>query len=326
MRNPYLFVVGCPRSGTTLVQRMLDAHPRLAVSNDPHFIHEGLPKRGGRDVALTPELVERVLACRALRRLGLPEEEIRSAAFRSATYGELVSAIYDEFARSRGKALAGEKTPRYVRFLPLLHGLFPWARILHVIRDGRDVALSMLDWAKPDRGPGRYRLWREQPIAVCALTWRWHVTTGQRDGSVLGPTLYREIGYERLIAEPEVTMRRILAFLELPFAPETVTFHAGRTRNDPRLASKDRWLPPTAGLRDWRAQMAAHDVELFEAIAGDALATLGYEIVHEQISPGVAELAGRLRDTWEHEVRAKRPRKATHLQLRLRPREYAGLP
>jgi hypothetical protein len=326
MRNPCLFVVGCARSGTTLVQRMLDAHPQLAVSNDPHFIQESLRKSGGRDVALTPELVERVLACRTLQRLGLPDELIRGAAEGAATYAEFVSAIYDAFARSRGKALAGEKTPRYVRYLPLLHALFPWVKILHVIRDGRDVALSMLDWANPERGPGRYRLWREQPLAVCALTWRWHVTTGQRDGSVLGPAVYREISYEQLTAEPESTMRRLLAFLELPFAPETVTYHAGRTRDGPRLASKDRWLPPTPGLRDWRAQMAPPDVELFEAIAGDALATLGYEIVHDPVSPGLARIARRLRESWEHEVRAQWPRKATHLRFGLRPREYAGLP
>jgi Sulfotransferase family len=324
-RNPCLFVVGCARSGTTLLQRMLDAHPQLAVSNDPHFIHEGLRKSGGRDVPLTPELVERVLACPTLRRLGLSDDEVRRASAGARTYGNFVGAIYTTFASKRGKQLAGEKTARYVRYLPLLGAIFPWAKTLHIIRDGRDVALSTLDWARADRGPGRYRLWEEQPIAVCALSWRWHVTTGQRDGAARGPLLHREARYEDLVADPERTMRRIALFLELPFSPEMVTYHRGRAGDASGSTSKDRWLPPTAGLRDWRRQMAPRDVELFEAIAGDALAALGYEVVNERISPEIARDAARCRQRWEAEVRAQRPRKATRLDFGLRPREYAGL-
>lgn len=324
-RNPCLFVVGCARSGTTLLQRLLDAHPQLAVSNDPHFIHEGLRKSAGRDVPLTADLVERVLACPTLRRLSLSEQEVREAATTAETYGDFVGAIYTTFARKRGKPLAGEKTARYVRYLPLLDAIFPWAKTLHIVRDGRDVALSMLDWARPDRGPGRYRLWPEQPIAVCALSWRWHVTTGQRDGSARGPSRYQEVRYEGLVAEPEPTMRRVSAFLELPFAEAMLSYYVSRAPNGAGLCSKERWLPPTAGLRDWRTEMAPRDVELFEAIAGDALAALGYEVVHERISPGVAALATRCRERWEADVRAHLPRKASRLDFGLRPREYAGL-
>ena len=305
---------------------MLDAHPQLAVSNDPHFIHEGLRKSGGRDAPLTSEHVERVLACRTLSRLGLSDDELRKAAAGAETYGEFVGAIYTAFAQSRGKRLAGEKTARYVRYLPLLDALFPWAKTLHLVRDGRDVALSTLEWARPDRGPGRYGLWREEPIAVCALSWRWHVTTGQRDGSLRGPSLYQEVRYEALAAHPEQTMRRVSAFLDLPFAPETLAFHAGRTRRGEALPSKDRWLPPTPGLRDWRDEMAPRDLELFEAVAGDALSALGYEVVHDHVSREVATLAARCRASWEQEVRAQWPRKASRLEFDLRPREYAGIP
>ena len=171
-QNPYLFVVGCPRSGTTLLQRMLDQHPQLAVSNDTHFIPraiEGLTE--GTDLPLTPELIERVRGYRRFPRLGLSEAAVSGAAAKARTYGEFVSALYFEFGRMHGKPLAGEKTPDYVRYLPLLHALFPWVRTVHIIRDGRDVTLSTLEWAPEDRGPGRYDLWREEPVAVCALWW-----------------------------------------------------------------------------------------------------------------------------------------------------------
>ena len=186
-RNPYLFVVGCPRSGTTLLQRMLDHHPQLAVANDTHFIPRALEEVLAQsasevvdqiDPLLTGELVEWVLGYHRFPRLGLAEATVRRTAASSTTYRDFVSALYSEFGRLHGKPLAGEKTPDYVKRLPLLQALLPWVRTVHIIRDGRDVALSTLEWAREDKGPGKFALWREEPVAVCAFWWRWQVATG----------------------------------------------------------------------------------------------------------------------------------------------------
>src|SRR3990172_7495789 len=91
-RNPYLLVVGCPRSGTTLLQRMLDSHPRLAVANDTHFITRALQKTAlqlsdsvvaGNEVLLTNELVSGVSAYHRFPRLGLPISSLDHAPTRS---------------------------------------------------------------------------------------------------------------------------------------------------------------------------------------------------------------------------------------------------
>ena len=302
-----MFVVGCPRSGTTLLRRMLDSHPLLAVSNDPHFIHYVVARFGqtanGR---MNPAIVDSLLAYRAFGRLGLGESEVRDAAASSPSFPEFVSRLYSSYALREAKAVAGEKTPRYVRFLPLLDSFFPWAKFVHIVRDGRDVALSTLDWAKPDRGPGRFRLWQSEPVVTCALSWRWHVTTGKRDGRLFGPARYLEVRYEDLVAEPEATLHSIASFLELPFAPEMLAYHDGKVRREPGLSSKSRWLPPTSGLRDWRTQMESRDVELFEAVAGDLLAALGYDRACEAISREIVELATTSRRSWEAEVTARR--------------------
>jgi Sulfotransferase family len=300
-RNPYLFAVGCPRSGTTLLQRMLDAHPLLAVSNDPHFIPFAPGLRDGLDPPVTPELVDWLLGYRTFARLGLDEPTVRAAAASGGTWRDLVTALYDAFGRLHGKPLAGEKTPRYVRYLPLLHALFPDARIVHLVRDGRDVALSTLDWARPDRGPGRFDLWGESPVAVCALSWRWHVATGMRDGARLGD-LYCEVRYEDLVARPEATLRRLTAAIGLEFDERMLAFHVGRTREDPGLSAKDAWLPPTPGLRDWREQLSPGDVELFEALSGDLLTLLGYERAHDAVSPAAEAAAARYRRAWADEL------------------------
>ena len=302
-QNPYLFAVGCPRSGTTLLQRMLDHHPQLAVANDSHFIPLVIEDiTDNTDPPLTPELVERVRCYRRFTRLGLSDVIVSEAAERSQTYREFVSTLYSEHGRLRGKPLAGEKTPDYVRYLPLLHTLFPWVRCIHIIRDGRDVALSTLEWAREDKGPGRFELWREEPVAVCALWWRWQVSTGRRDGKGLGPACYREARYEDLVDRPEEILRGIAAFLELPFAPEMLVYHVGKTNFGAGLSAKKAWLPPTPGLRDWRTQMTERDVELFEAISGDLLSALDYERGVNTISPGITTVAERCQKWWKSEM------------------------
>jgi Sulfotransferase family len=307
-RNPYVFAVGCPRSGTTLLQRMLDHHPRLAVANDTHFIPHAIDDRSGLvDPPLTPEHVERVRAYRRFPRLGVSDEAVSVAARDALTYGQFVSALYDAWGRERGKPLAGEKTPDYVRYLPLLNGLFPLARTVHIIRDGRDVALSALEWATDTKGPGKLALWKEEPVAVCALWWRRSVAAGRRDGARLGRRRYREVRYERLVAEPEGELREIAAFLDLPYAPEMAGYYVGKTRAQPGLSAKSAWLPPTPGLRDWRSNMAERDVELFEALAGDVLSSLCYERHVHAVSSATKTVAARCESWWAHEF-ARRER------------------
>lgn len=313
LRNPYVFAVGCPRSGTTLLQRMLDHHPRLGVANDTHFIPHAIDDRSGLvDPPLTPEHVERVRMYRRFPRLGVSDEAVGAAARDALTYGQFVSALYNAWGRERGKPLAGEKTPDYVRYLPLLHGLFPFVRTVHIIRDGRDVALSALEWATETKGPGKLALWKEEPVAVCALWWRRNVAAGRRDGARLGPSRYREARYERLVADPEAELRGIAAFLDLPYAADMAAYHVGKTRSQPGLSAKSAWLPPTLGLRDWRATMAERDVELFEALAGDLLSSLGYERRVHAVSSTVEAVAARCASWWAHEF-ARRERVSLRL-------------
>ena len=306
-QNPYVFIVGCPRSGTTLLQRMLDNHPLLAVSNDSHFIPEAIRDVPvGIDPPLTPQLVEWVRGYRRFPRLGLPDNAVVNAADQSQTYGQFVGALYSHLGKLKGKTFAGEKTPDYCRNLPRLHSLFPWVKSIHIIRDGRDVALSTLEWAQENKGPGRFSLWKKEPVAVCALWWQWQVSTARRDGGELGPARYREVGYEHLVAGPEESLRNPADFLELPFAREMLEFHQGKTKSNPKLSAKSAWLPPTPGLRDWYTQMKERDLELFEAIAGDLLSDLGYERAFDAISPEIAAVAERCRQWWESERISRR--------------------
>src|SRR5262249_16939829 len=162
--------------GTTLLQRMLDSHPQLAVANDVDFIPRAIERLSEVvDPPLTPELVARARSYHRFARLHLPDDVVDQTAAGAPTSREFVSALYDEYGGRKSKVLAGQKRPSYVRHLPLLHALFPWARIIHIIRDGRDTALSIMGWSRDGKGPCKMALWQEEPVAVCALWWRWQV-------------------------------------------------------------------------------------------------------------------------------------------------------
>jgi sulfotransferase family protein len=315
-RNPYVFAGGCHRSGTTLLQRMLDHHPMLAMGNDSHFIQDcmGDPSTPV-DRPLTDEVVECVRWYPQLRRLRLPDSAVDRAAAGASTYGEFVSLLYTELATARGKPLAGEKSPVYIRHIPLLDRLFPWVKFVHLIRDGRDVALSLKERVPPNRGPRRFTLWDEEPLAVCALFWERTITRGRHDGEGFAAGRYLELRYEALVSRPRETLTAALSFLELPFSEESLEFHQGKTRPRPGRSSKSAWLPPTPGLRDWRSQMDPRDVELFEAIAGDLLVELGYERAFTRISPAVAAVADQCRSWWANPIRRPSSKKRPPWQV-----------
>ena len=94
---------------------------------------------------------------------------------------------------------------------------------------------------------------------------------------------------------------------------EMLDYHRGRMRDATGLSAKDAWLPPTPGLRDWRAHMAPGDVELFEAIAGDLLTLLGYERACDSIPAAVEALGRRCRDAWVAEVGERRKTMASRI-------------
>lgn len=271
-----IFVVGCGRSGTTLLRLMLDSHPGLAVPGESHFIpplwayrrhYESrgkLDPRGlARDIMDTPHF----------KLWGIPEETVRRRvdALDAPHFADVVEAVFLAYADHHGKTRWGDKTPIYVLSLPLLSGLFPRARFVHLIRDGRDVALSYLSVP-----------WGPTTIWQAAHKWRRDVTGGRRDGRALGTAKYVEVRYEELVLSPREVLKRVCAFAGLGFAEEMLDYHRDAMARIQSPADGTKFhasasRPLATGLRDWHSQMPEADVMAFEAVAGDLLSELGYE-------------------------------------------------
>jgi hypothetical protein len=308
--NPFVFIVGCARSGTTLLQRLMDAHPQIAVINQSRWITRYLKKRTllTPDGRMTPKLISKVLANDRFHRLGVSQEEVErlSRTAEAMSYAHFVSGVFDLYGQARGKPLVGDKTPRYVRNIGALAELWPQAKFVHLIRDGRDVGLSTVNWKKKAaKLARRFTTWHEHPLITAAVRWRWNVRLGQEAGAPLGTGVYYELRYEALVARPAEECAKLCAFLGVPYGEAMLRFHEGRTRSEPGLSTKDAWLPITPGLRNWRTQMSAEDLECFEAVTGDLLDELGYPRGAGRLQPKTLEHAARVRDLFTSDARSR---------------------
>ncbi len=313
--NPYLFMVGCPRSGTTLLRRMVDAHPSIAIpTSEQHWLVKW-PERG-RGVTpegrVSPDLLPELLSYKKFAKMGLDREDLERATGGDGPvpYPEFVGRVFDLYARSQGKPFAGDKTPGHVRRIPELHRLWPGARFVHIVRDGRDVGLSVLGWDRASKLADRLATWDEDPLSTVALWWEDMVRAGREAGARLGPDLYHELRYEDLISAPEKECAELCDFLDLPYEESMLNFHEGKTKAEPGLSAKKAWLPVTTGLRDWRGQMSERDKERFEAAVGETLEELGYERAFPEPQAETLEYASRIRDvlTEQGSIKATRER------------------
>jgi hypothetical protein len=220
------------------------------------------------------------------------------------SYGNLVSGIFDLYGGRQGKPLVGDKTPDYVRSIETLHSLWPSARFVHVIRDGRDVALSMMDWPKSRPKPGDFATWREDRVSTAALWWEFNVRLGRKAGKSIGDKLYYEVRYESLVTRPKEESAALCGFLGVPYSDAMLRFYEATRASDPGLETRRAHLPVTPGLRDWSAQLPPQDKERFEAAAGALLEELGYVRVVPHPRPEMLEHTARIRHLLAEDPRA----------------------
>lgn len=269
--------VGCGRSGTTLLRNIFDSHSALAMTHESHFIgplaklRSRYESEAGFD---TDAFVGDLFSDANFVRQGLEVGDVRSALDKAQpeTYAGAVRAVFAAYAAKDGKKLYGDKTPGSVTQIELLAELFPEAKFVHIIRDGRAVALSYLE--RPEWGP--------ETMTEAAHHWKNRVRRGRTAGRVIGAERYMEVRYEDVVADPEAVARKVCDFLGLEYEEGMLRYHEKSkefiaSTKDPE-AFKNLSRPITAGLRDWEDEISRDDQKLFEAVAGDLLEELGYPV------------------------------------------------
>jgi len=287
--GPAPFICGVTRSGTTLLRLMLDSHPELAIPGETRWVPK-LIKTFERDRQTADDAADLIIDHKRWGDFHLDGEALRARMrqLEPVTAGDAIRAFYLTYAEREGKTRYGDKTPGYIKEMTRIQRVLPEARFIHIIRDGRDVSLSHL---RMNWGPETYE--------ESARLWRNRIRRAQR--MARNVEHYMEVHFEELVDDTEGVLRRVCEFIELDFDPVMLEYHE---RAEGRLAEKARELPrknrpnqPAEARMEshklaqepprsdrvglWRERMSPEEVAEYEAIAGDMLKRLGYEVTTE---------------------------------------------
>lgn len=272
--NEPFFIVGSGRSGTTLLRMILASHSRLAIPPETYFL-DPLLKRLSSSRALAPVEVKRAVAIITEHvrwpDMGIATDDFtaEASALREPFLRDVVEIVYRTHLKQEGKLRWGDKTPAYIRIVPQLFEMYPGARFIHLLRDGRDVAKSFqsVGWY----GPLLHRNMGEWLEAV-KLDARW------RRGALANSLL--QVRYEDLVRDTEPTVRAICQFLGEAFEPQMLDWGDKVDRLVPQremyIHEKLRRRPNPKDVERWRREMSLPDRLVAEAFMGRELGRAGY--------------------------------------------------
>jgi hypothetical protein len=285
---PFPVIVGCPRSGTSLLAVMLDSHPEVAVPPETSFLGP-VACLYGPSASVRLSFFDAVTTDRIglsnWSDFGLDRDALwrRLETIEPFTVSAGLRAFYAMYAESEAKPRCGEKTPGYVFLMPELAALLPETHFIHVIRDPGDTALS---WRKTWFAPS-------QDLRVLGEEWKKHIEAGRRASTLV--RRYIEVRFEDLVLRSEQTLKRVCEFIALPWDAKMLDYRArgaarlerlkGRQHARGQMIEREQRTSIHANLtRDpdadrldvWRREMSVDDRRALEDAAGPLVRELGY--------------------------------------------------
>jgi hypothetical protein len=304
------FILSSGRSGSTLLASMLDMHPHIHMLGELFGLYSDLPRVLAWYGDLQRESNRRLLA-HDLARIGQLGEfavsfDADGFCSRLAASGKDVGAVvrcfYATLLAGSGKKRLGDKTPNHSPYLSFIERLFPDARVIHLVRDGRNCALSS---AKSRAGINQRNvqelgtLWPRNNRAIALF--------GQRH-----PQRYLRVRYEDLITNPDGVLLEICGFLDEPYDPAMLNFAVGRFARE-NAARLGHHANLTRGLlhsnrSQWQTGLTPDQVRVYEARAGRALVEFGYELAAPPVTLRSLGLGARywIETQWRRAARALR--------------------
>lgn len=256
-----VFIGGAPRSGLTLLRALLDAHPAIACGPDLGAVPAIV--RQWRDIAGT-------LGENLAQHHALPEPALKQS------YARLIGDLLEPLRAASGKRWVAEKTNANVLVFDELHALFPDAPLVHVVRDGRDVAASLLRTGWPDAS-GAPAAYNKDPVYGATL-WAKMASAGRAAGQRCGAA-YIELRYEELVAQPKAALAPLLERIGERWNPAVTGFHR---RAIPLLgtettsAARLRQPLGATSIGRWRRDLSAAQQQAIMAAVGGVLNAFGY--------------------------------------------------
>ncbi len=271
-----VFVLGCPRSGTTVLYHMLLSAGNFAVYRAESNVFSVLQPRFGnlRSESNRRQLLRLWLQSRLFQATGLDANDIREKIMRDChSAGDFLRIVMEETARHQSVERWADCTPDHLLYIPEIKRQIPNALVVHIIRDGRDVALSYVKqgWAYP------FPWDRKQHLSVAGLFWEWIVSRGRDYGRALGADYY-ELHYEDLVEKPREALRALGDFVGQNLDYEKIQqVGIGSVRQpNTSFTSDDGGVFNPVGR--WEKKMTPEQLADFEALTGNFLQELGYPL------------------------------------------------
>lgn len=271
-RCPDFFVVGTPRSGTTLARAILTGHPDIEVPGETGFLPRLIRLRRlwwGKDGVRAKTFVRLAFANGRLDRSGLDRDAVvtRLASLDIRVPLDAIGAIYEEFGRAAGASIVGDKTPGYVDDLELLAESFPRARFIQMVRHPLDVIESL-----------KSQPWG--PNNDLAAAWMWDRSQRRAKSVGLGPERLLVVRLEDLIEDPAETVESMAKHIGVDVVPEMLAF-SGRAQ---RIADQNIHPAGHAGLygelrrtRHWKTDSSSGGSDEAWAIVQEMAVQFGYD-------------------------------------------------
>ena len=266
-----IFIVGMNGSGTTMLLDSIGRHPELyAFPRETRVIPYLFAHRSAfGDLSVDRNFLR---LWNRVRRFGVFEQVNGGAevplpenwASHQRDLAAVLDAVFRHFAQREGKSRWCEKTPQHAQHMDRLSHLFPRARFVHVVRDGRDCAASF------------YRRWKRTP-ELTMHRWKHVVRLARHQGALLGPERYLELRFEEVTSDPERSLRRLCDFVGVTFDPRVLQSSHPHLHPDVRVGDgRDLGgIKPNSG--SWRHRLPAKRRVRIERIGGAVLRELGYE-------------------------------------------------
>lgn len=270
----FFFIVGAPRSGTTLLSSMLNAHSEIAIPYESNFMVHCYNKYG-----LSPDLyndstleslIEEILSGYFVSKWepSITKEDLNYNNCRDLP--SLINEIYHCYARKKGKSIWGDKTPGYTKDIYVLNRIFPNAKYIHIIRDGRDVALSLLS-----------KIWGPRSFPIAIRFWREVVSLCQVQLAMISEERYVELRFEDLVKHPESNLKRICSMLGVEFQSEMLSDYSSEWRTLPdavkAIHKNVQEGPSEEECFKWKSRLSRPDQAIAYEIAGDLFHRHGYD-------------------------------------------------
>ena len=287
MSESPIFIVGVPRSGTTLLRLVINRHPRIAIPGETGYFRE-VYERYSTYPEQWREAVEFFTSwCEEGLRPPIQVRPLRDRllAFDKPDYSLLCSLPMGQWAAAQGKSRWGEKTPYHIFHAESMMRLFPAAKIITMLRDPRSAVASMNRF--PVLG---------NDTTLNARHWLDTYTKGSATLEAAVPASQRlTIRYEDLIEQPEMIVKQVCDFLDEQYDPSLLTFYETSARFEGTDLQPKTEQPIQGDPESWRNDLTDRQLATVEAVCGNRMEQLGYRRAGRRLRTGeLAEVAAKI--------------------------------